>query len=98
MRAELTALRRVQVWFALLIGTIGFGGMFATYSYIAPTMTQLGGFAESTMPWLLCLYGIGMVAGMALAGRVSHWGIMRGIIVSLALIVVLLLLFAPALR
>ena len=98
MRAELTALRRVQVWFALLIGTIGFGGMFATYSYIAPTMTQLGGFAESTMPWLLCLYGIGMVAGMALAGKVSHWGIMRGIIVSLALIVVLLLLFAPALR
>ena len=34
IRGELRALRRAQVWFALGIGSIGFGGMFAVYSYI----------------------------------------------------------------
>ncbi|MGO1201449.1 MAG: MFS transporter, partial [Dermabacteraceae bacterium] len=34
IRGELGALRRAQVWFALGIGSIGFGGMFAVYSYI----------------------------------------------------------------
>ena len=48
MRAEMQALRRVQVWLALLIGVVGFGGMFAMYSFITPTMTELAAVAEAT--------------------------------------------------
>ncbi len=36
-------LRRPQVWLTLLVGAVGFGGMFAVYSYIAPTITEVGG-------------------------------------------------------
>jgi MFS transporter, DHA1 family, inner membrane transport protein len=96
MRSELTALRRPQVWFALAVGTVGFGGMFATFSYIAPTMTDLGGFASSTIPLLLVLYGVGMTAGATLAGPVSRVGLLRGITVCLGLIAVMLVLFGPA--
>ena len=98
MRGELRALRRVQVWLALLIGVVGFGGMFATYSYITPTMTELAGLDERLIPWVLMTYGIGMVVGMVLSGRVARGGVLRGIIVSLLLIAGMLAVFGFAVR
>lgn len=98
MRRELGALRRPQVWLALLIGTVGFGGMFAMYSYITPTMTELAGLDEALIPWVLMTYGVGMVTGMVLAGRVARRGVMAGIIASMGAIAVLLALFGPAAR
>ena len=94
--AELRSLRKVQVWFALAIGTVGFGGMFATFSYITPTMTDLAGFSERAVPLLLVVYGVGMTTGAFLAGRVAQRGIMRGIVLSLVAIAVLLLAFGFA--
>ncbi len=98
MRGELRALHRLQVWLALLIGTVGFGGMFAMYSYITPTMTELAGLDERHIPWVLAGYGVGMVTGMVLSGRVAQRGVLRGIAGSLALIAVLLAVFGPAAR
>lgn len=98
MRGELRALHRLQVWLALLIGTVGFGGMFAMYSFITPTMTELAGLDERHIPWVLAGYGVGMVTGMILSGRVAQWGVLRGIAGSLALIAVLLAVFGPAAR
>lgn len=96
MRAELRSLKRLQVWFALLIGTVGFGGMFATYSYIAPTMTELTGYPSAAVPVILAIYGIGMTTGAFLSGRVAAYGIMRGIFFCLAAIAVILALFGFA--
>jgi DHA1 family inner membrane transport protein len=97
MRAEMQALRRVQVWLALLIGVVGFGGMFAMYSFITPTMTELAGLDERYIPWVLAAYGIGMVAGMVLSGRVANRvGVLQGIIGALGAIAVLLALFGWA--
>jgi DHA1 family inner membrane transport protein len=96
MRAELRALKRLQVWLALLIGTVGFGGMFATYSYIAPTMTELTGYPSAAVPVILAIYGIGMTTGALLSGRVAAYGVMRGIFFSLAAIAVILALFGFA--
>ena len=95
MRSELTALSRLQVWLALLIGVVGFGGMFATYSYIAPTMTELSRFPAAFVPVVLAIYGVGMVSGMVVSGRVAHLGVLRGIIVSLSAIAVMLAIFGP---
>jgi DHA1 family inner membrane transport protein len=97
MRREMRALSRLQVWLALLVGVVGFGGMFAMYSYITPTMTELAGLDERFIPWVLAAYGVGMVTGMVLAGRVARrFGVLRGIVVFLGLIAVLLALFGPA--
>ena len=96
MRAELRSLKRLQVWLALLIGTVGFGGMFATYSYIAPTMTELTGYAPAAVPLILAIYGIGMTTGAFLSGRVAAYGLMRGIFFCLAAIAVILMLFGFA--
>jgi MFS family permease len=96
MRAELRSLKRLQVWLALLIGTVGFGGMFATYSYIAPTMTELTGYARAAVPLILAIYGIGMTTGAFLSGRVAAYGLMRGIFFCLAAIAVILAMFGHA--
>lgn len=95
-KKELKALTRPQVWFALAIGIVGFGGMFSTFSYIAPTMTELTGFSEATVPLILVVYGVGMTCGALVSGRVAVHGLMRGIFGCLIAIAVMLALFGYA--
>ncbi|YAL82196.1 MFS transporter [Dermacoccaceae bacterium W4C1] len=93
VKSELSALRRPQVWFALGIGAVGFGGMFSTFSYITPTMTELSGFSEDVVPLILVVYGVGMTVGALVAGRVAQHGLLRGMVAMLLLIAVLLSVF-----
>ena len=60
---ELGALKRVQVWLAMLVGMIGFGGMFAVYTYISTTMTDVAGMPRALVPLALMVFGLGMVVG-----------------------------------
>lgn len=96
--SELRALRLPQVWLALGIGTVGFGGMFATFSYIAPTLTKLTGVHDGVVPLFLVCYGVGMTSGAFASGRVARIGLLRGIFVALILITLLLLAFGPMLQ
>jgi DHA1 family inner membrane transport protein len=94
---ELSALKRIQVWLALLIGIVGFGGFFAVYSYISPTMTDVTGVPESALPLIVGLYGLGMVAGNLVGGRLADRSVMGSIyIVMTAIIIVLVLFWAAA--
>jgi DHA1 family inner membrane transport protein len=93
-RRELSAFAKPQVWLTLLTGAIGFGGMFAVYSYIAPTITETGGLPESAIPIFLFVFGTGMVAGTWVAGELADWSIFRSLLGSSVAMGVLLLLFA----
>ncbi|WP_342022082.1 MFS transporter [Arthrobacter citreus] len=79
IRRELGALRRIQVWLALLVGTVGFGGFFAVYAYISPTMTNLSGFDPSVLPLIVGLYGLGNVFGNIAGGRLADRSVMGSI-------------------
>ncbi len=92
-RRELAAFSKPQVWLTLLVGAVGFGGMFAVFSYIAPTVTELGGLGDSAVPVFLLFFGLGMVAGTWLAGELADWSIMRSLLGSSIGMGVLLLLF-----
>src|SRR6478609_5964585 len=59
-------------------------------------MTELAGFRESFVPVLLGIYGLGMVAGVLLSGRIARIGVMRGIILGMAAIALMLAFFGPA--
>ena len=80
VRGELGALRRPQVILTLLVGVVGFGGMFALYSYIAPVVTDVAGLARGTVPWVLLAYGAGGVVGTALGGRLADWALFRSLV------------------
>jgi DHA1 family inner membrane transport protein len=93
-RRELTAFTKPQVWLTLLAGAIGFGGMFAVYSYIAPTVTDVGGLPESAVPVFLLALGLGMVAGTWLGGWLADWSVFRSLLVASLGLGVVLLVFA----
>ncbi|ORM25923.1 MFS transporter [Williamsia sp. 1135] len=90
---ELGALVRPQVWFTLFIGIVGFGGMFAFYTYINTTLTTVSGVAESLIPFALMLFGLGMVAGNIVGGVLADRGVVRAIAIGLVAIMAMLLLF-----
>jgi MFS transporter, DHA1 family, inner membrane transport protein len=90
VRSELSALARPQVWMALLVGMVGFGGMFATYSYITPTMTELAGFSESAVTIVLAVYGVGMTCGTVIGGRLADRALMGSVYGGLIAVAVVL--------
>ena len=65
---ELGALKRGQVWLTLGIGAIGFGGMFAVYTYVASTLLTVTHVTAGFVPMVLCLFGLGMTAGTLFCG------------------------------
>ena len=54
---ELGALRRRQVWLTLAIGAIGFGGMFAVYTYLGSTLIDVTGVSAGRVPLVLAVFG-----------------------------------------
>jgi DHA1 family inner membrane transport protein len=96
IRRELGALRRAQVWLAILIGIVGFGGFFATYTYISHTMTSVAGMPTSLLPFVVALYGLGMVAGNIVGGRIADKSVMGTIYRVLPGIAVALVVYAVA--
>ncbi len=76
---ELDALRRGQVWLTLGIGAIGFGGMFSVFSYIKPTLTEVAGLPLGGVPFVLALFGVGMVTGNLVGSRLADRNLMRTI-------------------
>ncbi len=80
-RRELSAFKVPQVWLTLLAGAVGFGGMFAVYTYIAPVVTDVSGLGERSVPVYLLFFGLGMVAGTWVAGIMADWSIFRSLII-----------------
>ncbi len=60
-----------NVIIVLAVTSVGFGGLFAWLSYINPLMTFVSGFANSTMPYIMILAGLGMVVGNIVGGRIA---------------------------
>jgi DHA1 family inner membrane transport protein len=90
VRGELAALRRPQVLLTLLVGVVGFGGVFALYSYIAPVVTDVAGLSRGTVPLVLLAYGAGGVVGTALGGRLADLALFPSLVGALAVLGVLL--------
>ncbi len=92
-RRELRALRNPALWLSMLAGALGFGGMFAMYSYIAPTVTQVTGQPGSSVPLFLLGYGLGGLVGAELAGRVAERSVFGGVVAGFALMALVLATF-----
>lgn len=96
MRTELQGLRRPQLWLAVLTGAVGFGGFFAVYSYIAPTLTDVAGYPSGSISLVLALFGLGMTLGNLLGGRLADWSVRRTLYLGLGFLIVVLLGFTVA--
>ena len=73
---ELGALKRPQVWLTLATGAIGFGGLFAVYTYLASTLMAVTGVSAATVPVALAVFGIGLTAGNLVAPHFADRALM----------------------
>lgn len=90
---ELEALKRTQVWLTLAIGAIGFGGLFAVYTYLASTLIEVTHASVGSIPIVLGLLGVGMTLGNLLAARAAELNLMRTIAGTLLVSIFALLVY-----
>ncbi|GAA5613135.1 MFS transporter [Streptomyces platensis] len=83
MGSELAVFRNPQVGLAMLMTILGFGGVFAAVTYLASMMTEVTGFAPSSVIWLTAVFGLGMVGGNLVSGRFTDRAMMPMLYVSL---------------
>ncbi|CAN7648077.1 MFS transporter [Rhizobium sp. LjRoot30] len=91
---ELGAFRRTQVWLTLGIAAVGYGGMFAVFSYIASTATQVAMMSESMVSVIMALFGVGMITGNLVGGKLGEFSLMGTIGGSILYNIVVLTVFS----
>jgi DHA1 family inner membrane transport protein len=87
---EMQAIRRAPVLLGLLTTVLGFAGVFVVFSYIQPLLTQLTGFSVHAVSPILLIFGVGLVAGNYLGGRLADRSVMSTLIGTLATLAIVL--------
>jgi DHA1 family inner membrane transport protein len=83
----LGVLRNGPLWYAFLAIALGYGGLFVAYTYITPFLTDVTGVAQSSVTWILLLFGAGLIAGNTLGGRFADRSIVGTVLVILTVLV-----------
>lgn len=71
LRAELALLTRPRLLLAMLLGALVNAATFASFTFLAPVVTDTAGLGKLWIPVVLVLFGAGSFAGVTIAGRLS---------------------------
>ena len=74
LREEFAVLARPQVQMGLAMTVLGFGGVFAVFTYIQPILTELAGYSKEAVSPILLVFGAGLVGGNLVGGRLGRQG------------------------
>ncbi len=94
LRSELRAFGQSQVWVTLSIGAIGFGGLFAVYTYVAPLVMEVTGLGAGAVPLVLVVVGLGMTVGNFAGGALADWSVRRTMLIAFGVLIGSLVLLA----
>ncbi len=86
---EVRVLKDPQVWTALAMTVLGFGGVFVVFTYIAPILEQVSGFSPRGVTLILVLFGVGLTIGNTVGGKLADRALMpslMGILVALSVV------------
>jgi MFS transporter, DHA1 family, inner membrane transport protein len=86
---EVRVLKDPQVWMALAMTVVGFGGVFVVFTYIAPILEQVSGFSPRGVTLILVLFGVGLTIGNTVGGKLADRALMpslMGILLALAVV------------
>lgn len=70
-KEELEFFKTIKAWHILTIVSIGFGGLFAWFSYIAPLLIHVSGFEIGSVSYMMAIAGGGMVVGNIFGGYLA---------------------------
>jgi DHA1 family inner membrane transport protein len=93
IKKEFAAFMDVNVLLAMGITVLGPAAFFTSITYIAPMMTNMTGFADSAVTWLLFLFGLGLFLGNIVGGKLADKALMPLLYWTLGLQAITLLLF-----
>ena len=71
LKEELEFFKTIKSWHILTIVAVGFGGLFAWFSYIAPLLINVSGFDIANISYLMIVAGAGMVVGNIAGGYLA---------------------------
>lgn len=71
MKTQLQFFKKTEAWLIIGITAIGFGGLFAWISYIAPLLINVSKFSPEDVSSILILAGLGMVVGNFIGGKLA---------------------------
>jgi len=71
LKKELGFFKLPEAWLIIFMIAIGTGGLFAWFSYIAPLLTDVSGFNEQSITYILALAGFGMLVGNFIGGKLA---------------------------
>jgi MFS transporter, DHA1 family, inner membrane transport protein len=97
-RRDVRTLMRRPVLLGLLTTVLGFGGMFAVFSYIAPLLTEVTGFSEAAVSPILLVFGGGLIVGNLVGGRLADWRLAPAMLSTLLVLAITLGLMTFALH
>jgi len=90
IRKQVAALIHPKLLVFLLICALGNAGLFAVFTYIAPLLVDITGFAEHSVTWILVLFGIGVTLGNIVGGKLADWKLMPSLLGTYAVVVLAL--------
>jgi DHA1 family inner membrane transport protein len=87
---ELTVFRDRDVRLAILVTAVGNAGLLMVFTYLAPLLTDVAGFAAGSVAGLLVVYGVGATVGNLVGGRLADRALMSSQVGLLAALTVAL--------
>lgn len=83
LRTELGALANRRLWLALGTTAAFQASVFATFSYLAPLLTDVSGLRAATVPLVLLVFGTGSFVGITVGSRFADRNLLGNVIISL---------------
>ena len=96
-RRDLRVLGQRPVLLGLATTVLGYAGVFAVFTYIAPLLIERSGFSAKAISPILLLFGGGLVLGNLVGGRFADRALVPTMFASLVGLLVVLVLLAPLL-
>jgi MFS transporter, DHA1 family, inner membrane transport protein len=90
LKAQLRALRRPSVLIGLVTTLFGYGGVFTSYVYLEPQLTEATGLGDGWVTPMFLLFGVGLFIGNQLGGRFADRNVRRALVGSVAGLTVML--------
>jgi DHA1 family inner membrane transport protein len=98
MGEQARALTRPAVWGALLVTMLGYGGVFTSYVYAAPQITDVTGMEPRWITPMLLLFGAGLFVGNHVGGKLADRNLPVAVLVTLSALAASLFAMTAAIR
>lgn len=89
---QLAVLRKPRLLLVYAMTTLGYGGTFIAFTYLAPILQEVSGFSASSLSLVMLVYGVSVAAGNIWGGKLAdRKGPVRALQIVFALLALVLL-------